>query len=233
MRGQGRSADPVNESAPSSILKSQSVGPMQNVPGTGNAGIGCWRLNSQRPRRETELSIGRCFRKCRPETSLVFDGSKRPSPAAAALKQAPAAVQLGFVVASPISDPARGGLQLLLAAAGDLFNLTLASPEVNGAKSNVDAFDWMAEKNQCWFAQRVVDVTLKHGMTVDKDEADALEGVLSECRSTALVKEACALLQNTTARLAEGKGTLLGGMSRSTSFDRCARAACNCPGASP
>ena len=77
--------------------------------------------------------------------------------------------------------------------AGDLLNLTLASPEVNGAKSNLDAFDWLPDKNQCWFAQRVVDVKLKYGMTVDKDEANALEGVLSGCESTELVKDACAL----------------------------------------
>ena len=76
--------------------------------------------------------------------------------------------------------------------AGDLLNLTLASSEVNSAKSNLDAFDWLPEMNQCWFAQRVVDVKLKYGMTVDKDEADALEGVLSGCESTALIKEACA-----------------------------------------
>lgn len=76
--------------------------------------------------------------------------------------------------------------------AGDLLNLTLASAEVNGAKSNLDAFDWLPEKNRCWFAQRIVDVKLKYGMTVDRDEADALEGILSECTSTALIREACA-----------------------------------------
>ena len=76
--------------------------------------------------------------------------------------------------------------------AGDLLNLTLASAEVNGAKSNLDAFDWLPEKNRCWFAQRVVNVKLKYGMTVDRDEADALEDILSECTSTALIKEACA-----------------------------------------
>ena len=75
--------------------------------------------------------------------------------------------------------------------AGDLLNLTLAAGDINSAKSNLDAFDWLPEKNQCWFAQRVVDVKLKYGMTVDRDEADALEGVLSGCDSTALIKEAC------------------------------------------
>ena len=76
--------------------------------------------------------------------------------------------------------------------AGDLLNLTLAAGDINSAKSNLDAFDWLPEKNQCWFAQRVVDVKLKYGMTVDRDEAGALERVLSGCESTALIKEACA-----------------------------------------
>ena len=76
--------------------------------------------------------------------------------------------------------------------AGDLLNLTLATSDINSAKSNLDAFDWLPEQNQCWFARRVVDVKLKYGMTVDRDEADALEGVLAGCESTALIKEACA-----------------------------------------
>ena len=75
---------------------------------------------------------------------------------------------------------------------GDLLNLTLAAGDVNSAKSNLDAFDWLPEKNQCWLAQRVVDVRLKYGMTLDRDEADVLERVLSGCESTELVKEACA-----------------------------------------
>ena len=76
--------------------------------------------------------------------------------------------------------------------AGDLLNLTLAAGDVNSAKSNLDAFDWLPEKNRCWFAQRVVDVKLKYGMTVDKDEAAALEAILSGCESTEIIKESCA-----------------------------------------
>ena len=84
------------------------------------------------------------------------------------------------------------GIETKRTFAGDLLNLTLAAPEVNGAKSNLDAFDWLPEMNQCWFAQRVVDVKLKYGMTVDQDEASALEGVLSACDSTSLIKASCA-----------------------------------------
>lgn len=75
---------------------------------------------------------------------------------------------------------------------GDILNLTLASGEVNGRKGALDAFDWMPEMNQCWFAQRVVDVRLKYGMTVDKAEAEALELVLAGCESTEIAKPDCA-----------------------------------------
>ncbi len=76
--------------------------------------------------------------------------------------------------------------------AGDLLNLTLASGEVNSAKSNLDAFDWLPEMNRCWFALRVVEVKHKYGMTVDREEASALEKVLSGCDSTELVRPSCA-----------------------------------------
>ena len=76
--------------------------------------------------------------------------------------------------------------------AGDPLNLTFASTEVNTAKSNRDAFDWLPEQNRCWFARRVMDVKLKYRMTVDRDEAAALERVLAACAHTDLVATACA-----------------------------------------
>lgn len=75
---------------------------------------------------------------------------------------------------------------------GDLLNLTLASGEVNSSKGALDAFDWMPEMNKCWFAQRIVDVRLKYGMTLDRAEAEALELVLAGCESTEIVKPECA-----------------------------------------
>ena len=76
--------------------------------------------------------------------------------------------------------------------ARDLDNLTLASPSVNrhqkGAK---DAAEWMPDKNRCWFAARVVEVRLKYGLTIDRREADALERVLSACKSTEMVVGEC------------------------------------------
>ena len=38
--------------------------------------------------------------------------------------------------------------------------------------------------NKCWFAARVVAAKRKYALTVDRREADALEGVLSACAST-------------------------------------------------
>ena len=75
---------------------------------------------------------------------------------------------------------------------GDILNLTLAAGDVNSRKSSLDAFDWMPDMNKCWFAQRMVDVRLKYGMTVDKAEAQALELVLAGCESTEMVKPDCA-----------------------------------------
>ena len=76
--------------------------------------------------------------------------------------------------------------------AGDLLNLTLAAPEVNRGKGALDAFDWLPEMNRCRFADRVLQVRLKYGMTVDRDEAQALELVLAGCESTEVVKPECA-----------------------------------------
>ena len=83
--------------------------------------------------------------------------------------------------------------------AGDLVNLTLAAPAVNRhQKSGKDAGEWMPRMNQCWFAERVVAVKRKYGLTVDAGEARALEGVLSGCASTEMV-------------MAEGQAEVAGG----------------------
>lgn len=73
--------------------------------------------------------------------------------------------------------------------AGDLLNLTLASPSVNRhQKVARDAADWMPAKNRCWFAARVVAVRQRYRLTIDRREAEALERVLSACESTEMVK---------------------------------------------
>lgn len=66
----------------------------------------------------------------------------------------------------------------------DLMNLTLASPALNRyEKSDRDAASWLPERNRCWFAQTVVNVRRAYGLTIDPDEALALESVLSSCSS--------------------------------------------------
>ena len=74
------------------------------------------------------------------------------------------------------------------AFAEDLLNLTLASPSVNRhQKSDNDAAEWLPDHNRCWFADRVLQVRQKYGLTIDQAEADALESVLSGCSSVEFV----------------------------------------------
>ena len=72
--------------------------------------------------------------------------------------------------------------------ATDILNLTLASPAVNRyEKSDKDAAQWLPSLNQCWFADRVVEVRRKYALTIDATEATSLESVLNGCASTSLV----------------------------------------------
>ena len=76
------------------------------------------------------------------------------------------------------------------ATLGDLRQL--ASPQVNRrSKSDKDAAEWMPELNECWFASRIVQVRRKYGLTIDRREADTLEGVLSACKSTEIIVQSC------------------------------------------
>ena len=83
------------------------------------------------------------------------------------------------------------------AFAKDLINLTLAAPEVNRCgkrgKCGKDAGEWLPARNGCWFADRVLTVRLKYGLTIDRREAQALEQVLSMCSSTDMVLHGDAL----------------------------------------
>lgn len=75
--------------------------------------------------------------------------------------------------------------------ATDLLNLTLADPDINrcnvGGKCGYDAGEWMPEKNQCWFANRILQVKTKYNLSVDINEAAALERVLSNCSSLDMI----------------------------------------------
>ena len=69
-----------------------------------------------------------------------------------------------------------------LAFSRDLLNLTLASPRVNrNQKGAKDAAEWQPDANQCWFAQTVVAVRRAYRLTIDRREADALDGILAGC----------------------------------------------------
>lgn len=78
------------------------------------------------------------------------------------------------------------------AFARDLLTVTLASPHVNrDLKGDKDAADWLPQQNRCWFANRVIEIKRKYGMTVDAAERNALEAVLSECDSTTMSPVLC------------------------------------------
>ncbi len=72
--------------------------------------------------------------------------------------------------------------------ASDLLNLTLADPSTNrDTKGAKDAAEWLPDRNRCWFANRVVRVKQKYGLTVDENERNALHNILSYCPSVDLV----------------------------------------------
>ncbi len=91
--------------------------------------------------------------------------------------------------------------------ASDLINLTLASPSVNRhQKSGRDAAEWIPDLNQCWFANRVVEVRQKYDLTIDERERDALEDILSGCTSTDLIVREAPLAPTPTPAAAQGDG---------------------------
>ena len=70
----------------------------------------------------------------------------------------------------------------------DLLNLTLASPRVNrNQKGAKDAAEWQPDANQCWFAQTVVAVRRAYQLTIDRHEADALDGIFAGCSATEML----------------------------------------------
>ena len=64
--------------------------------------------------------------------------------------------------------------------ASDLDNLTIADPTVNRSQKGArDAAEWMPTHHSAWFAERVIQVKLEYGLTVDPDERDALAALLT------------------------------------------------------
>ncbi len=60
----------------------------------------------------------------------------------------------------------------------DLLNLTLADPVVNREKSDKAPGEWLPVTNRLWYAQRVIAVKHKYGLTIDRKEHGALASVL-------------------------------------------------------
>lgn len=78
------------------------------------------------------------------------------------------------------------------AFARDPLNLTLAAPELNRhVKGARDAGEWMPELNRCWFAARTLEVRRKYGLSIDRNEAAAVERTLASCPSTQMVVADC------------------------------------------
>ena len=63
--------------------------------------------------------------------------------------------------------------------ASDLDNLTIADPTVNSRKGARDAAEWMPIQHWAWFAERVIQVKLEYGLTVDPVERDALKALIA------------------------------------------------------
>jgi hypothetical protein len=95
--------------------------------------------------------------------------------------------------------------------ATDPLNLTLASPEVNrcgvGGKCGFDAGEWLPEKNQCWFANRVIEIKTKYGLSVDRNEATALSSVLKNCTSVEMVFHSRSTAEPLTQSLGKHKSS--------------------------
>ena len=82
----------------------------------------------------------------------------------------------------------------------DLLNLTLASPTLNRQQKRAyDAAEWMPEINRCWFANRVLQVRLKYGLSIDRREAEALERTLSACTTIEIEKSDCVAMSDLPA----------------------------------
>ena len=74
--------------------------------------------------------------------------------------------------------------------ASDPRNLILAATATNRHKGDKDASAWLPPQNQCWFAQTTLRVRRAYGLTIDTEEADVLEQILSECASFKMVLRA-------------------------------------------
>lgn len=85
--------------------------------------------------------------------------------------------------------------------ARDIRNLALASPMVNRQqKIGKDAGEWVPERNQCWFAHRIIEIRRSYNLTIDRREAAALERILLHCKTSQLEPVVCHLRDSETPR---------------------------------
>ena len=105
-----------------------------------------------------------------PYSCIVFD----ITPSGTAATDIEHIVALAEAHDSGIADDQRRNI------ASDLDNLTIADPTVNRSQKGAkDAAEWMPARHGAWFAERVIEVKLEYGLTVDPDERDALEELLA------------------------------------------------------
>ena len=53
--------------------------------------------------------------------------------------------------------------------------------------------------NRCWYVDRIIQVRLEYGLTIDRSEADAIDAVLAGCESTEMVVLAPSTSESATA----------------------------------
>ena len=71
--------------------------------------------------------------------------------------------------------------------ASDPDNITLAHGDVNSAKGNKDATDWLPDHNKCWYVNTVIKVKQKYDLSIDPAERDAMQEVLDGCSANDLL----------------------------------------------
>ena len=95
-----------------------------------------------------------------------------------------------------------------LAFASDQLNLTFAPPWLNrDVKVAKDLADWLPDNNQCWYANRVVAVKRKYGLSMDAKEAEVATQLLASCDSFAMSRPQVTATPTTRATVAAATPT--------------------------
>ena len=91
-----------------------------------------------------------------------------------------AATDIEHIVALAEAHDSRIADDRRLDFARDVDNLTISAPQVNRfQKADRDAGEWVPARNGAWFAERVIQVKRKYGLSVDAAERDGLEMLLA------------------------------------------------------